>query len=58
MRTMNQSLFELYKQGTISFDDAKRHSSDEADFDRLMERHGGGSRAGGGYAYGSGRRQR
>ena len=58
MRTMNQSLFELYKQGTISFDDAKRHSSDEADFDRLMDRHGGGSRAGGGYAYGSGRRQR
>ena len=59
MRTMNQSLFELYKQGTISFEDAKRHSADEADFDRLMERHGGGdSRAAGGYAYGGGRRQR
>jgi twitching motility protein PilT len=59
MRTMNQSLFELYKQGTISFEDAKRHSADEADFDRLMERHGGGdSRAAGGYAHGGGRRQR
>jgi twitching motility protein PilT len=41
MRTMNQSLFELYRAGTISYEDALEHTSDEADFQRLMERHGG-----------------
>jgi twitching motility protein PilT len=40
MRTMNQSLFELYRAGTISYDDAVEHTGDEADFQRLMERHG------------------
>jgi twitching motility protein PilT len=40
MRTMNQSLFELYRAGTISYDDALEHTGDEADFQRLMERHG------------------
>ncbi|MBL9079838.1 MAG: type IV pilus twitching motility protein PilT [Planctomycetes bacterium] len=41
MRTMNQSLFELYRAGTISYEDALEHTGDEADFMRLMERHGG-----------------
>ncbi|MBL8749601.1 MAG: type IV pilus twitching motility protein PilT [Planctomycetes bacterium] len=41
MRTMNQSLFELYRSGTISYEDALEHTSDEADFQRLMERAGG-----------------
>ena len=45
MRTMNQSLFELYRSGTISYEDALEHTSDEADFQRLMERHTGGSAA-------------
>ena len=43
MRTMNQSLFELYRSGTISYDDAVEHSGDEADFQRLMERAGAGA---------------
>jgi twitching motility protein PilT len=42
MRTMNQSLFELYRSGSISYEDALDHTSDEADFQRLMERSGGG----------------
>jgi twitching motility protein PilT len=43
MRTMNQSLFDLYRAGTISYEDAVGSSSDEADFQRLMERAGSGS---------------
>jgi twitching motility protein PilT len=42
MRTMNQSLFELYRAGTISYEDAIDHTADEADFARLMERAGAG----------------
>jgi Tfp pilus assembly ATPase PilU len=41
MRTMNQSLFELYRAGTISYEDALDSTSDEADFQRLMERVSG-----------------
>ncbi|MEO6593605.1 MAG: type IV pilus twitching motility protein PilT [Planctomycetota bacterium] len=41
MRTMNQSLFELYRNGTISYEDAIDNTSDETDFMRLMERAGG-----------------
>jgi twitching motility protein PilT len=40
MRTMNQSLFELYRAGAISYEDAIEHTTDEADFQRLMERSG------------------
>jgi twitching motility protein PilT len=40
MRTMNQSLFELYRAGTISYEDALDNSGDHADFQRLMERAG------------------
>jgi len=42
MRTMNQSLFELYRGGSISYEDALEHTGDEADFQRLMERASGG----------------
>jgi twitching motility protein PilT len=45
MRTMNQSLFELYRAGTISYEDAVDHTADEADFQRLMERSGAGGNA-------------
>ena len=38
MRTMNQSLFELYRAGTITYEAAIEHCQDEADFARLMER--------------------
>ena len=41
MRTMNQSLFELYRAGTISYDDAVEHTGDLADFMCLLERSGG-----------------
>ena len=40
MRTMNQSLFELYRAGAISYEDAIEHCNDPADFQRLMERAG------------------
>ena len=40
MKTMNQSLFELYRAGTVSLEDAIAHTSDESDFQRLMERAG------------------
>ncbi|MEC7584897.1 MAG: type IV pilus twitching motility protein PilT [Planctomycetota bacterium] len=43
MRTMNQSLFELYRAGTVSYEDALEHSGDPADFERLMERSGSSS---------------
>ncbi|MBM4060744.1 MAG: type IV pilus twitching motility protein PilT [Planctomycetes bacterium] len=43
MRTMNQSLFELYRSGQISYEDALGHTGDEADFQRLMERAAGGT---------------
>ena len=43
MRTMNQSLFELYRNGSISYEDALEHTGDEADFQRLMERATGGA---------------
>ena len=38
MRTMNQSLYELYRSGAISYDDALQHSPDPTDFQRLLER--------------------
>lgn len=46
MRTMNQSLFELYRQGSIGYEEARDHCNDPADFERLMERQAGGSTAG------------
>ncbi|MBK8096468.1 MAG: type IV pilus twitching motility protein PilT [Planctomycetes bacterium] len=41
MKTMNQALFDLYRAGTISYEDALEHCGDEADFQRLMERASG-----------------
>jgi twitching motility protein PilT len=46
MRTMNQSLFELYRGGQISYEDALDHTADESDFQRLMERAGGATTSG------------
>ncbi|MFT4841492.1 MAG: twitching motility protein PilT [Planctomycetota bacterium] len=57
MKTMNQSLFDLYRNGTVSYDDAIAHTSDETDFQRLMERAGIGGGAGAGMG-GSARRGR
>ena len=43
MKTMNQALFDLYRAGTVSYEDAIEHCGDEADFQRLMERASNGS---------------
>ena len=45
MRTMNQSLFELYRAGTIGYEEALEHCHDESDFQRLMERSQSGTTA-------------
>ncbi len=42
MQTMNQSLSELYRTGTISFEDAINHSFDPEDLRRNLSRGGGG----------------
>jgi len=43
MRTMNQSLFELYQQGAISYDEAMARTTDPEDLKRTFQRsvHGG-----------------
>jgi twitching motility protein PilT len=38
MMTMNQSLFTLYKQGKITFDDALSHSTNPDDLKRTFQR--------------------
>jgi twitching motility protein PilT len=38
MSTMNQSLFELYKNSLISWDEAVSHSSDPEDLKRTASR--------------------
>ncbi len=40
MRTMNQSLYELYKGGQITWDDAVARSSDQEDLKRTAQRDG------------------
>ncbi len=40
MRTMNQSLFELYKSNQITWDDAMNRSSDQEDLKRTAQRDG------------------
>ena len=42
MKTMNQSLYELYKQGFISYQEASMHVTDQDDFKRFFK--GGVSR--------------
>ena len=46
MRTMNQSLFDLYRSGAISYDSAVEHTSDEGEFKRLVERAANGTATG------------
>ena len=43
MKTMNQSLYELYKQGSISYKEASLHVTDHDDFKRFFK--GGGNRS-------------
>lgn len=38
MKTMNQSVYELYRRGLITYEDAMLHSPDQAEFQRLMQR--------------------
>jgi twitching motility protein PilT len=38
MRTMNQSLYDLYRQNLISYDDAVAHSTDPEDLRRIFQR--------------------
>ena len=40
MKTMNQSIFELYRGGQISYEDAFNHSPDPAELERLLQRTG------------------
>ena len=40
MRTMNQSLFELYKKNQITWDDACSRSPDQEDLKRTAQRDG------------------
>jgi twitching motility protein PilT len=38
MKTMNQSIFELYRAGMISYDDALANSTDQTELQRLLQR--------------------
>jgi twitching motility protein PilT len=38
MKTMNQSIFDLYRAGQVTFEDARMYSPDQGEFDRLIER--------------------
>jgi twitching motility protein PilT len=38
MKTMNQSIYELYRSGAVSYEDALERSPDQTDFQRLMQR--------------------
>ncbi len=42
MRTMNQSIFELYRSGSVTYEDSVLYSPDQTELKRLMERSGGG----------------
>jgi len=46
MKTMNQSLFDLYRAGSISYNCAIEYTSDVGELQRLMERAAGGATAG------------
>ena len=39
MRTMNQSIYELYRSGKITYEDAMAYTPDAADFLRLIQRN-------------------
>lgn len=53
MKTMTQGVYELYRAGTVSLEDAQQFAPDEADFQRLMQR---GSTGAGGSGRGTGGR--
>lgn len=38
MQTMNQSVYQLYRAGQITYEEALLHSPDPADFERLLQR--------------------
>ena len=40
MKTMNQSVYDLYKRHTVNFDDAISHSSNPEEFKKLCQREG------------------
>ena len=40
MTSMNQALFDLYRQHEITYDDALCHSSDPDDLRRILQRQG------------------
>ena len=42
MRTMNQSLFQLYQANMISYEEAIQHTSDPDDLKRTFQRAGAG----------------
>ncbi|MCC6670150.1 MAG: type IV pilus twitching motility protein PilT [Planctomycetes bacterium] len=45
MKTMSQAVYELYRSGTITFDDAMTYVPDQAEFQRLMDRNPRGAGA-------------
>jgi twitching motility protein PilT len=45
MKTMNQSIYELYRAGEVSLDDAIAYATDQGDLARLLERPSGVSRS-------------
>ena len=38
MQTMNQSVYELYRAGQVTYEEAVLHAPDRADFERLIQR--------------------
>ena len=54
MKTMNQSIYELYRAGSVSYEDAMAYATDPGDLKRLLERKSGGARG----VSGRGARQR
>ena len=39
MRSMNQAIFDLYRQHLITYDDALSHCTDTEDLKRVMKKH-------------------
>ena len=40
MKTMNQAVYELYRSGAVTFDEALANSSDPGELQRLLQRAG------------------
>ena len=43
MKTMNQAVYELYRAGSITFEDAMQHCTDPGELQRLLQRTGSAS---------------